>query len=187
MTPSHTLARPATTSWLKMIMDTEHHLNTLLSLIAPDLFQAGMEAIGKLKKSSPSHRNLQLWPTAFSAIGVIVNRKTLAHRDQGGWNSCFDLLVAAGNYKQCYLHVADAGARFEYNPGTVVAICGKVLRHSVPSWEGGERICYAHYMRNNVHNRLNVAQSPWASYSHYTQYMSSRHLHRTAGNRYSQP
>jgi hypothetical protein len=167
-----------------MITDTEEDLNSLLSLIAPDLFQAGMEAIGRLKTSNSEHGNLQLWPTAFSAIGVIVNRKTLCHRDQGGWFPCFDMLVAAGNYEECYLDVPDVGARFKYKPGTAIAICGKVLRHSVTGWDGGERICYAHYMRNNVHNRLKVEQSTWTRYANYTDCMSPKYLQRTRGNRF---
>jgi hypothetical protein len=184
MTPSQSLTSPVATSWLETITDMEQDINSLLSLIAPDLLQAGMEAIKTLKKSNKDHDNLQLWPTAFSAIGVIVNRKTLAHRDQGGWKSCFDILVAAGTYKECYLEVADAGASFEYKPGTAIAICGKLLRHSVPRWNGGERICYAHYMRNNVHNRLQVEQSGWNKYSNYTQFMSRKFVHRTSGNRW---
>jgi hypothetical protein len=113
--------------WLHDITDTEVDLNRLLSLIAPDMLRAGMEAISQLKDKNPNHNNLKLWSSAFSAISVIVNRITFAHRDQGGWPACFDFLVAAGDYEKSTLDIADLGAKFDYEPGTVVAIVARCL------------------------------------------------------------
>jgi hypothetical protein len=179
ITPSQTLSKPCADHWLQDITDTESDLNCLLSLIAPDMLCAGMEAISQLKDNNPDHNNLKLWSSAFSAITVIVNRITFAHRDQGGWPACFDFLVVAGDYEKSTLDVADLGAKFNYEPGTVVAICGKVLWHSVWQWTGGEQICYVHYMCNNVHNRLNVRQTSWVRDRDYFRWMSPGFLRRT--------
>lgn len=154
------------------MQDTEHDINKLMQLIAPKLFEAGMAAIGTAKQLHSDHPTIDLWASAFSAIGVIVNRITPPHRDAGGWKACYDLLVAAGNYQTAYLHLADLGAKIQYNPGTVVAITGKILRHAVVDWKGGERICYAHYMRNNVHQRLRVEQTGWVKEQYFTDWMS---------------
>jgi hypothetical protein len=150
----------------------------LLGLVAPELFSAGMRAIETIKELHSDRPNIDLWTSAFSAIGIIVNRETLTHRDAGGWRTCYDLLVAAGTYESAYLDVPDLGARIEYNPGTAVFITGKILRHAVTSWKGGERICYAHYMRNNVHNRLVVEQTGWVKEALYTRWMSEGFLQR---------
>jgi Oxygenase domain of the 2OGFeDO superfamily len=146
--------------------------NMLLQLIEPKLFEAGMSAIQTAKQLHHDHQNIHLWNS------VIVNRMTPPHRDGGGWKACFDFLVAAGTYETAYLELADIGAKIQYNPGTVVAITGKNFRHAVKKWEGGERICYAHYMRNNIHNRLCVEQSGWVKEEHFTRWMSKWFLNR---------
>src|SRR5208283_4480797 len=99
--------------------------------------------------------------STFNGISVIVNRKTPLHRDPGGQMEWYDVLLAAGTYTTATLDVPDLGAHFSCKPGTVVVICGRVLQHGVKSWEGGERICYAHFMRNNVLNRQNIQNSSW--------------------------
>jgi hypothetical protein len=59
-----------------------------------------------------------------------------------------------------------------------VAIAGKILRHGIMDWTGGERICCVHYMRNNVHNCFNVEQTGWVKEEWYTKWMSPGFLKR---------
>jgi len=138
--------------------------NATLSLVSPDLYWQGLEAADRLsngKAPYEHHENANHWMSVFSAWQVIVNRKTPGHRDQGAGPMMYDLLTCAGTYTHSLLQVHDLGARFLYNPGTIVALCGKVLLHEVKNWEGGERICIAHYMRDNVHQRLGLRRSFW--------------------------
>jgi hypothetical protein len=86
--------------------------------------------------------------------------------------------LAAGTYRDAVLSVPDVGAEFEYNPGTVVAICGKVLCHAAYDWSAGERLCYAHFMCDNVHNRLMVKQTSWSSMKLYESCMSRKYMQR---------
>ena len=37
-------------------------------------------------------------PSQTTAIGIVVNRKTLFHHDKGGNPSMYDILAAAGTY-----------------------------------------------------------------------------------------
>jgi len=37
-----------------------------------------------------------------------------------------------------------------------VAVCGKGFLHDVGDWLGGERVCVSHYMKDNVHERLEI-------------------------------
>ena len=59
----------------------------------------------------------------------------------------------------------DIDAYFEYTPGTAIAICGKLFNHAVNHWEGGERICYTHFMRNNILNRLQLEKVSWVNHT----------------------
>jgi hypothetical protein len=79
----------------------------------------------------------------------------------------FDSLFSAGTHTNCNLDVPDIGATFSYLPGTGVAIAGKVLRHGVKVWEGGERICQARFMKDAVHDRLGLLKPTWVNYDDY--------------------
>jgi hypothetical protein len=183
--PSVTLRTPTAEAWLLGMQATEYLCNAILALTHPALFDAGVQAILNIQDSMEvshirTHEHVPLWPSVFSGIGVISNRKTLRHRDQGGFTSSYDLLASAGTHRSSTINIPELGASFSYNPGTVFMICGKLLSHSVDEWEGGERICVAHYMRNMVHGRLGVHRPNWCKMTMYTRYFnkSFRDAHR---------
>lgn len=175
--PSITLKHKTANPWLSRINDTEREVDILFSLIAPSLHDSATKAMEMIKNIHKLD-NVQKWPTAYSGIAVLANRKTLCHRDPGGCHEWYDLLISAGTHTKAYLKVWDIGAEFEYNPGTAIAICGKVFKHSVEHWEGGERICYAHFMRDDVLERLRIEKSGWVTEDYYMQWMSKGFLKR---------
>ena len=75
------------------------------------------------------------------------------------------MLVMLGRYQKCDLKLPGLGVSLEYGPGMVLGISGSVLEHAVPSFKG-DRVCYAYFMRNNVHEWANVPASDWM----YTKY-----------------
>jgi len=155
---------PLGSIFLEKVANAELLHNAILSLVSPDLYLQGLQAVDRLSEGTvpyERHRNADKWTSVFSALQVIVNRKTPGHRDQGAAPMVYDLLTCAGTYTHSVLQVRDLGARFYYNPGTVIALCGKVLLHEVKNWEGGERICIAHYMRDNVHQCLGLRRPFW--------------------------
>ncbi|KAL6300119.1 hypothetical protein BKA93DRAFT_703213, partial [Sparassis latifolia] len=97
-----------------------------------------------------THENVQQWPSNFTAMGIIVNRRTIPHWDGKAWHACLDLLASVGTHKWAVLLLDDLQMELGYCPGTLVGIWGRVLEHSCDAWEGGERICIAHYMRSAV-------------------------------------
>lgn len=151
-------------------------------LICPDLFSAGAKAIRKLKRGEQlkeQYDNVQLWPSFFSGLEVISNRKTPFHRDAQSSPAMYDFLVSAGNHKGTWFSLPDIKTKLLYNPGTVIAICGKVLRHAVQSWKGEtDRLCIAHFMRDQVHNRLSIPRPPWVKDVPYLEMMDWAFLKR---------
>lgn len=65
------------------------------------------------------------------------------------------------------LSIPDLGLNLDYSSGTVVGICGTVLQHEVGSWGNGDRVCYAHFMREEVRKRLDVPPAGWVNRSQY--------------------
>jgi hypothetical protein len=149
-----------------------------LALTHRPLYLAGHEAISKVKRPKAlgikikTHQHVDSWNSAFTGISVIANRVTPRHRDSGGSFPWCDLLFSAGRHRGAFLGLDDIGAELSYNPGTAVALCGKVLSHSLPGWMDGERICIAYFMRNMVHDRLKVYHPEWSTQAQYLHHMN---------------
>jgi hypothetical protein len=101
---------------------------------------------------------LLTWPTIYSGMDVIANRLTPEHCDKGGALSFYDHLISFGQGHDARLRLHDLNAEFAYQPGTSVLFPGKVLTHSVPEWSKGERLVIAHYAKDDMQNRLEVAR-----------------------------
>ena len=110
----------------------------------------------------------QRWQSVFTGVSPICNRITPDHRDLKGRPEWFDLLAsysAAGSSPQ--LLIKDIGLTLRYSTGTVVGFCGSVLEHAVEEWGDGDRICYAHFLRESVRKRLEVSPAGWVYRSKY--------------------
>ncbi|KDQ49349.1 hypothetical protein JAAARDRAFT_143593, partial [Jaapia argillacea MUCL 33604] len=71
----------------------------------------------------------------------------------------FDLLATIGPYQYAELELRGLRLRFPYMPGTLCALSGYVIKHSVlPS--DGERVCYTYFMEDRVLCRLGVPTAP---------------------------
>ena len=157
-------------------------LNCIGMLICPEMFAAGAKAIKKLKEGElvgKDFHNVQRWPSFFSGLEVISNRITPYHRDSQATPAMYDFLVSAGSHNRTWLSLPDIKTRLSYNPGTVTALCGKVLRHGVRDWQPGkERLCIAHFMRDRVHDRLSIPRSNWVTDTSYLEMMDPKFLQR---------
>lgn len=179
MTPSKNLEGKNSNAWLDAIRQTGNDVDIIFCLVHSNLFDAGMKVVEQLKEEyKEEYPNVKKWPTQNIGISVIANRRTLYHRDKGGNPTMYDFLVSAGTHTSCCLELPDVNATLAYKPGTVVALCGKVLKHGVRDWEGGERLCYAFYSRDNVHSRLDIQRTDWPQLQMYEGYFSSGFLDR---------
>ena len=155
-------------AFMKAISHSEILIDSVLALCNREQYGIGAQAINMLKfEGNVSHPNVSIWPSVFSGMAVIVNRATPAHRDKGASPPVFDLLASFGTHVSATISMPDIQADLSYAPGTIVLVCGRVLRHEVQIWEGGERICMAHYMRDNVHNRLGLPRPGWVNMNTY--------------------
>jgi hypothetical protein len=104
----------------------------------------------------------QRWQSVYTGIAVISNRISPTHRDSKSNPEWFDTLLSYSETGSSpRLQLTDLGLDLNYSSGTVVGFCGSVLRHGVETWEMGNRICYAHFMRESVRKRLNVDKAGW--------------------------
>jgi hypothetical protein len=164
--PSANFSSPAALDWLHAISESNAIFSAILAVIHPKLYDAGMETIKCLRDTPQDPRDvLSRWASVFSGVAVISNRSTPPHRDASSRFHWYDILVTLGRYRNCNLKLPGLGISLEYSPGTVVGISGKVVEHEVPDFEG-DRVCYAYFMRDNVHEWANIPASEWM----YTKY-----------------
>lgn len=156
--------------FINSIKNVEIICSAVTSLITPELYDLGFSAIDQIKDGEEifrQHENSSYWDSPFTAMQIIVNRLTLPHRDKGGCQTHYDLLLSAGTHTDATLHLRELNVHLSYPPGTLSAICGKVLMHEVPDWGKGERICLAHFIKDDVHARFNLPRPSWPNQATY--------------------
>ena len=154
--------------WIQNSNHIERFLNLTLSLIHPELFKSGLQMLHKLRRYSGTKEVTQEWQSVYTGIGIISNRKTPSHRDRKGRPQWFDMLVSyCGTETRPRLIVKDVGLDLKYSSGTVIGFCGSILEHEVQSKGVGDRVCYAHFMREEVRDHLNVAPAGWVNQEMY--------------------
>ena len=122
----------------------------------------------KLRASGPTMEIAKQWQSVYTGIAIISNRITPAHRDSKGKPEWFDLLMNyAGDETQPKLLIHDLGLELNYSSGTVVGLCGTIFEHEVRAWGDGDRVCYAHFMREAVRKRLEAEDPGWVYQSMY--------------------
>jgi len=140
----------------------ERFINLSLSLTNPGLYRMGLSMLRKLRNGEETKAVAKTWQSVYSGISIVSNRISPPHRDSKGRPEWFDTLVnfsAAGTNPRLLLE--DLGLDLEYASGTLVSFCGTILKHEVRSWGNGDRICYAHFMRESVRRRLDVPPAGW--------------------------
>jgi hypothetical protein len=136
---------------MKLSNEIEKFLNLTLSLIHPELFKCGLEILQKLRQSELTKEIALEWQSVYTGIAIICNRITPSHRDTKGRLEWYDtLLNYSGSGTRPQLLIKDLGLELKYSSGTVVSLCGTALEHEVRHWGGGDRVCYAHFMRESV-------------------------------------
>lgn len=165
---SVSLRSPTASEWLDAISESNAIISAILAVIHPSLYDAGWQTIRRLRDTPGIGRQdvLIRWASVFSGVAVISNRYTPPHRDGSSRWHWYDILVTLGRYQNCNLELPGLGISLEYGPGTVVGLSGKTLEHAVPSFEG-DRVCYAYFMKNDVHEWANVPASHWMNTKYY--------------------
>lgn len=159
-----------TRGWLSAMKDHAALLTACLAIMHPDMYLAGREAMLKLGKWTEDNEQadmssiLPIWPSVFSVVSVMVNRMSPLHTDMNGRPQLFDLLVTVGDYEDLDIVIPTICRSFRYAPGTAIAFSGRMLQHGVRQI-GDNRAVLSFYMRDNVHQFVDVARSNYMEYS----------------------
>jgi len=168
-----TLGHQQCTEWLSSIMETSALIGAILSIIHPELYHSGQDTLlalarqpTKVKEADLYVNLLQYWSSGFSGMSVISNQECPMHRDIQAVKPWYDILATFGDYKDGRMELPNLGICLKYNPGTVVGLAGRVVRHGVAHCTGN-RVCLAYYMRDTVHERAGIKAPGWMNASVY--------------------
>jgi hypothetical protein len=159
---------PDTLEWLDCLSDSNTILSAILAVMHPDLYERGRETFKRFRGTPGIKRQdvLSRWTSVFNGVSVISNRTTPAHRDGSSLPEWYDLLVTVGNYENCHMELPGIGVSLEYGPGTMLGFSGMTLEHEVTSFKG-DRVCYAYFMRDTIHEWAKVPPALWMKTEYY--------------------
>lgn len=153
-------------SWLQETAHGQLLVDAVTRFISPEMARLSEEVSVRRSEQMP----MEDWKTFFSGIAVISNRVTPNHRDSGGLPRGYDILLSLGDH-EAELSLDDLNLRLQYHPRSVVALCGKLLRHKVPHWSGEDRVCYVFFQKDKVIDRFEVQQPQWVKHTSYLDMM----------------
>lgn len=84
-------------------------------------------------------------PLNMEGRELIFNRQTPLHPDRSDHWESWACIMAIGPFKGGPLHIPSIGLRMEYWDGTMILLRGKILKHEVEAFSGGQRISIAHF------------------------------------------
>lgn len=142
------------------MMNSSMLLSAMLSVMHPEQYEMGRACMKLLPAHCTDIDALDMWYSLFNGVQVISNRDTPIHRDNGTECPWLDMLATIGPYKNAMFHLPGIGVNLSYFSGTVIGLCGRLLRHGVSNVDG-ERICIAYYMRSNVQRRVETPPAGW--------------------------
>lgn len=140
-------------------------ISGMLRIMHPEQYQMALQMF-KTIGGEGEFAVMDLWPSVFSAVTVVANRRCPLHRDESGYFPWFDILASVGMYTKAPLELQPLGVQVYNGPGTVVAFSGSGIRHGVAAADGS-RICYAFYMRESVQDFVGVRPAGWMSQERY--------------------
>lgn len=149
-----------TRQWLAAMMSSSLLLSAMLAVMHPDQYVMCRACIKRLPSHCDDAEALNWWYSLFNGVQIISNRETPLHRDNGTQLPWLDVLATVGPYRGGTFHLPGIGLDLKYSSGTVIGLCGRLLRHGV-SGVDGERICVAYFMRSNVQQRVDTKLAQW--------------------------
>jgi hypothetical protein len=160
------LRKPGLRQWIEVMEDTTGLLGAVFSVMNPSVFKAGMTCMNAIA-ANPENINkrehleelLSMWTSPLTAASLMNNRNSPLHRDTGGGNTYMDMLVSVGDYENGWFNVPGLGGPIWYTPGSVIALCGRIVRHGASAV--GERFCYAQYLKETVVRSMGIQQPDW--------------------------
>jgi hypothetical protein len=94
--------------------------------------------------------------SVYEGHEVLMNVCSPIHLDKQDSKKSFAGMAALGYHKGGYIVLPELGLHIRLEPGDFVLIIGRMLRHFVEDWEGGQGICIPHFTHYSVSRMMQM-------------------------------
>jgi hypothetical protein len=128
-----------------------HRVNVLTRTLDPVHYHDAEELKRRLSEMYPGYEAIALLDNlVYDGREVLWNVRSQLHSDRQDPVFSWAILCIFGDFKGGYLYMPNLGLRIRMEPGDIVFIKGRVLRHEVEEWSGGQRISVPHFTHTSV-------------------------------------
>jgi hypothetical protein len=139
---------------MKNSEDLKTLMNLTLFLIHSGLFKMGLDMLRKMCGLPDTEKIARYWQLVYIGIAIICNCLTPSHRNSKGRPEWYDVLVSySGPGMRPMLSIQWDCCQGLWNH----------LQASGIFMGMGNRVCYAHFMRESVRKRLGVPLAGWVA------------------------
>lgn len=89
-------------------------------------------------------------PCVYEGLEILLNVRNKLHTDRFDPPRGWAVIYCAGSHSGGYMSLPHLGLRLRMLPGDMALIRGRVLKHAVEDWSGGQRISIPHYTHSSA-------------------------------------
>ena len=147
-------------------------VSAALRVMHPDLYFAGVDTLLKLGKwagdegLTDMYDRIANWGSVFNVAAIMCNRRSPPHRDPKCRPEAFDIMTSIGVYTPATMDLKNLGIKLAYHSGVMVAFSCRLVVHEMYV-ESGDRIVWAWFMRDSIHNYVATPRPEFASYNRF--------------------
>lgn len=128
-----------------------HRVNAALKAVDPGHFKNAETLRGKLEVKFPFVKAVNANdPLVYEARAILFNVQKEVHVDWQDPPMSWVTDLAAGEHKGGHLVLPQLGLRIRLEPGDVIMLRGRIVRHGVEDWTGGQRISMPHFTHSST-------------------------------------
>lgn len=136
-----------------------YRVDRAISFMDPQHYRNAAKLKKKVEERFPFARMFaDLDPCVYEGLEILLNVHTGLHTDRFDPFRGWALVYCAGNHTGGYLNLPHLGLRLRMLPGDMTMIRGRVLKHCVEDWSGGQRISIPHYTHSSTWRMMEMDQ-----------------------------
>jgi len=128
-----------------------HRVNEILRFMDPHHYEM-VAALRKFVEDTYAFAQTlgSLDPLLYEGHKILPNVMSDEHTDRHDPELSWAIIAALGSHKGGYIYIKHLALRIRLEPGDIVMLRGRVLKHKVEPWTGGQRISIPHFTHSSV-------------------------------------
>jgi hypothetical protein len=146
----------ATIKLFKELRYLSHRVNEVIRCVDPDFYENCLKLRERFRRLPFLQALSSIDPLVVEGREALFNRESPEHTDSSDPPWSLAVLVALGNFRGGDVNMKQLGLTVRMEPGDVVVLRGRVIKHGILAWVGGQRICIPHFTHTSLWKLLNL-------------------------------